>query len=60
MLYTDGLVERRGTPLDVSLQHLARTLSGVDVASASTVAEELFEHFDDGRDDDAAVLVVLV
>ena len=59
LLYTDGLVERRGTPLDEGLGHLAEAAT-----SSEDDAEEIVETVlgaligDNERPDDIAVLAI--
>jgi serine phosphatase RsbU (regulator of sigma subunit)/anti-sigma regulatory factor (Ser/Thr protein kinase) len=59
LLYTDGLVERRGEPLEEGIANLERVL-----ADAPEPLEELCDHLlaslagDDQRDDDIALLVM--
>lgn len=59
VLYTDGLVERRGEPLDVGIDRLANLLARAPDAPAA-VADLLVETLIDPRShrDDTAVLVV--
>lgn len=56
-LYTDGLVERRGTPLDESLRELVRLCEGLDGSSAAELARRTTERFGTPVDD-ATVLSV--
>ena len=57
VLYTDGLIERRGLPLDASLGRLYGALARSPAATAEAVASHLLGHFD-RLDDDVALLVV--
>ncbi len=56
-LYTDGLVERRGTPLDESLRELVRLCRDLDGSSAAELARRTTERFG-APADDATVLSV--
>ena len=58
LLYTDGLIERRGESLDEGMRRLATAAARLHAASAQTAADELLRelHVEDARDD--VVLVV--
>lgn len=56
-LYTDGLVERRGTPLDESLRELVRLCGDLDGSAAAELARRTTERFGVPADD-ATVLSV--
>ena len=60
VLYTDGLVERRGSSLDVGLSHLRDKLAATPLEAADAVCEELLTVAgeDTTLTDDIAVLVV--
>ena len=55
MLYSDGLVERRGRPIDDGLELLRRAVASPDAAGAAWLAEQLR---DGAHEDDISVLVV--
>jgi anti-sigma regulatory factor (Ser/Thr protein kinase)/putative methionine-R-sulfoxide reductase with GAF domain len=57
LLYTDGLVERRGVSLDVGLRHLAEACR-IELTPARRCVAILDELADGGLDDDVALLVV--
>jgi PAS domain S-box-containing protein len=61
VLYTDGLIERRGESLDIGLARLAKKLHGAP-ASVEDVADTLLHDFlaDDAPADDVAMLCVRV
>ena len=56
LLYTDGLVERRRLPLEVTADHLVHQVSGSSWASADELADELLRTWS-GSEDDIALLV---
>ena len=59
ILYTDGLVERRGSDLEEGHRALLATLLRVAKdASAEAICEALVNHAGDERDDDVAILIV--
>ncbi|MGO1316132.1 MAG: PP2C family protein-serine/threonine phosphatase [Cellulomonadaceae bacterium] len=60
VLYTDGLIERRGTPLPESIARLAEAVGRVGGAAASDVAPLLLTETTPELDDDVAILVVRV
>lgn len=57
VLFTDGLIERRGRALDVSLRRLCDVLEGCPGTSADAIAQHLLGRYDQ-LDDDVALLVV--
>jgi PAS domain S-box-containing protein len=61
VLYTDGLVERRGLDPDVGLERLRRAVEAADGADADTICDGLLAALDGtARDDDVALLVVRI
>ncbi len=58
--YTDGLIERRGEPLDVGLGRLAATLAAGDGCDLDAVLDRLVAADDRDRSDDTAVLAVRI
>ncbi|WP_069385781.1 SpoIIE family protein phosphatase [Cellulosimicrobium cellulans] len=60
VLYTDGLVERRGRPVQAGLEWLADTLRGRHGESAEALCDLLLDASDGVHDDDVAVLVLRV
>jgi PAS domain S-box-containing protein len=61
VLYTDGLVEHRGRPIDEGLEALTRALSSAPEGDADAICEHLLAELTDGDlDDDVALLVVRV
>ncbi|MGW4529277.1 SpoIIE family protein phosphatase [Amycolatopsis sp. NPDC004378] len=58
LLYTDGLVERRGQSLDVETSHVAATLAANRHLGLGQLADMLTERFvHAGHDDDVAILL---
>ena len=57
VLYTDGLVERRGEPLDAGLARLAASLERLHELDAEAICDRLLAQLGDRRDDDVALLV---
>ena len=57
LLYTDGLVERRGEVIDVGIDRLAERL-GADFTSAEEACERIVEELAHDLADDAALLAV--
>ena len=57
LLYTDGLIERRGLTLDASLQRLCQVVSTCPGDTAHALAAHLMQNYD-RHDDDVALLVV--
>ena len=61
VLYTDGLVERRGVSIDAGLGRLADALADVDrTAGVAEIADELIADLEPEPDDDVALLVLQV
>ncbi len=61
VLYTDGLVEHRGRPIDDGLQALADALASAPDSDADAICEHLLRELAYGDlDDDVALLVVRV
>jgi serine phosphatase RsbU (regulator of sigma subunit) len=60
VLYTDGLVERRGIPMEERLDWLARALEGRQALNAEELCDHLVAALDDDVDDDVALLVLRV
>nr|WP_281373031.1 SpoIIE family protein phosphatase [Kineococcus aurantiacus] len=58
VLYTDGLVERRGEDLDEGLERLRRTVADLAGRDPDELCDELLERLSDGREDDVALLVL--
>ncbi|HEX6844342.1 MAG TPA: SpoIIE family protein phosphatase, partial [Actinomycetota bacterium] len=60
VLYTDGLVERRGEPIDRGIQRLGRALRATAAEEPEDRIDELLERMLGGveRDDDVALLCV--
>jgi serine phosphatase RsbU (regulator of sigma subunit) len=58
LLYTDGLVERRGMPLDEGIDWLAGRLAAFGGRPLAELADALLAETTAGRDDDVAVLAV--
>ncbi|NIZ89508.1 SpoIIE family protein phosphatase [Kineococcus rubinsiae] len=59
LLYTDGLVERRGELLSVGLERLRRSLEGVQDLTAEEVCDRALALVEQGpREDDVALLVL--
>jgi hypothetical protein len=59
VLYTDGLVEERRTPLDARLEALRQAVQAASGLGVEQVADALVQQLPSG-DDDVAVLVLLV
>jgi anti-sigma regulatory factor (Ser/Thr protein kinase) len=57
VLYTDGLVERRGSDLDAGIDRLARLVATSRAALGDLPAELVDGMLPDGPDDDVAILV---
>jgi anti-sigma regulatory factor (Ser/Thr protein kinase) len=57
LLYTDGLVERRGEVIDIGIDRLAERLAA-DFTSAEEACERIVEELADDLADDAALLAV--
>lgn len=61
VLYTDGLVEHRGRPIDEGLQALAAALASAPDTDAEAICDHLLDELAYGAlDDDVALLVVRV
>ncbi len=60
VLYTDGLVERRGSDLDAGIDHLASALLGASVGLPELPNHLVHELMPDGPDDDVAILLCRV
>lgn len=60
VLYTDGLIERRGSTLDEGLAWLAGALAGQQHASPDQVCDLLIGHMPAEIDDDVALLVLKI
>jgi serine phosphatase RsbU (regulator of sigma subunit) len=58
VLYTDGLVERRGTPLRERLARLTRILEGQHERTAEELCDLLIADLDGVVEDDVALLVL--
>lgn len=58
LLYTDGLIERRGEHLDVSLQHLRQRLQRARHLPPDAMADQLLADIPACHDDDVALLLV--
>jgi serine phosphatase RsbU (regulator of sigma subunit)/anti-sigma regulatory factor (Ser/Thr protein kinase) len=57
VLYTDGLVERRGSDLDAGIDRLAKLVATSQAALTDLPAELVDGMLPDGPDDDVAILV---
>ncbi|MGY5883178.1 PP2C family protein-serine/threonine phosphatase [Modestobacter lacusdianchii] len=60
VLYTDGLVERRGVPLDAGTSWLTERLAGLAGLPLEELCDELIAGMSGRLDDDVAVLAVRV
>ena len=60
VVYTDGLIERRGVSLLDSLEWLAGTLRGHGGLTAEQLCDHLIAQLDDAVEDDVAMLVLRV
>ena len=58
MLYTDGLIERRGTPLDDSFEILRTEAAGLHGRASAEIVNRLQHRFGSDATDDAAILVI--
>jgi PAS domain S-box-containing protein len=60
VMYTDGLVEQRGTTIDDRVEHLCRTVESLAGASVDAIADGVLSEMLplDGTDDDVALLCV--
>jgi anti-sigma regulatory factor (Ser/Thr protein kinase) len=57
-MYTDGLIERRGTPLNVGIDALASTVAGARTPEAACVLAVAELVPDEGLQDDAAIVAL--
>ena len=59
MLYTDGLVERRDTPIDEGIAQIADILMKTNILPVDDVADLVIEELvpEDGYDDDVVIVV---
>jgi serine phosphatase RsbU (regulator of sigma subunit) len=60
VLYTDGLIERRGRPLQAGSAWLTDTLRGRQGLSAEALCDLLSHAYDGVHEDDVAILVLRV
>jgi serine phosphatase RsbU (regulator of sigma subunit) len=60
VLFTDGLVERRGVPLDEALERLRAEVGELHGLAPEELADALLERLAAGAEDDVALLVVRV
>jgi serine phosphatase RsbU (regulator of sigma subunit) len=58
VLYTDGLIERRGVPLQESMEWLVGVVEGHAELSAAALADRVMRELGDDVEDDVALLVV--
>lgn len=58
VLYTDGLIERRGVPVQQGLDWLAATVRGQHGLSAEALCDRLLDAADWAHEDDIAILVL--
>ncbi|HWL45094.1 MAG TPA: SpoIIE family protein phosphatase [Ilumatobacter sp.] len=58
VLYSDGLIERRGEPLDLGMSRLAETASRIHSATAQAIADHLLHELLPDESPDDVVLVV--
>jgi hypothetical protein len=58
LAYTDGLVERRGENLDVSLARLQHSTLGTEAPLEDLLSRLVADLGRDGREDDTAILGV--
>jgi serine phosphatase RsbU (regulator of sigma subunit) len=59
LLYTDGLVERRGESLDVGLSRLAEAFAGAGVGGVEQVSDRLLDAMLPGAPEDDVAMLVL-
>jgi serine phosphatase RsbU (regulator of sigma subunit) len=57
LLMTDGLVERRGQDMTVTMDRLARDFARTTSSSAEQIADQLMEQWGGGEDDVALIVV---
>ena len=61
IMFTDGLYERRGEPVDVGLERVRTTAIGLGDRPLQALVDELLEALTgDGAPDDTAILAVRV
>ncbi len=60
VVYTDGLIERRGVSLVDSIEWLAGTLRGHGGLTAEQLCDHIIDQLDDAVEDDVAMLVLRV
>lgn len=62
VLYTDGLIERRGIPLDVSIKELGAAIAGVAYLDAEALSDHLLSSLvvPSEEEDDVALVVLRV
>ncbi|HZH22065.1 MAG TPA: PP2C family protein-serine/threonine phosphatase, partial [Geodermatophilus sp.] len=60
LLYTDGLVERRGEDLDVGLQRLVDTVAELGGMPLDELCDQVLRRMPTDGDDDVAVIAVRV
>jgi serine phosphatase RsbU (regulator of sigma subunit) len=58
VFYTDGLVERRGTPIQERLDRLIGVLAGRQGCNAEELCDHLLSQLDEAVEDDVALLVL--
>ncbi len=58
LLYTDGLIERRGVPLEAGLAWLAKTVSGLGDTTLDQLCDHLLTAVGDRVEDDVALLAL--
>jgi serine phosphatase RsbU (regulator of sigma subunit) len=58
VLYTDGLIERRGERVQDGLAWLVATVAGKQALTAEELCDALLSAFDGSHDDDVAILVL--
>jgi serine phosphatase RsbU (regulator of sigma subunit) len=60
VFYTDGLIDRRDTPIDDRLAHLVQTVTGCQHMSGEQLCDHLVARYSDTGEDDIALLVLTV
>ena len=60
VLYTDGLVERRGQDFDEGVEHLLRAVTTSAELPLEQLCDALLESMPDGADDDVALLALRI
>ena len=58
LLYTDGLIERRGEDIDIGIERLRATLTAVGAAPLDQVCDEVLSRLGGDAEDDVALLAV--